>query len=110
MSPGKAAAQAVHAAMMLEENNRKPFVKQYKRSVIVLEASGREQLDGLADYLSNAGIDYEYYVDEGVNEIEAFSLTALAVMPIAYDDTERREIFSSFPLFGKKGDRRFWHL
>jgi peptidyl-tRNA hydrolase len=107
MSPGKAAAQAVHAAMMLEHKYRDLFLSKTRRTVIVLEASGREQLDGIADYLADAGMDYEYYTDEGVNEVSAFSLTALAVEPIDADDKEKRKIFESLRLFN--GDYTDWN-
>jgi peptidyl-tRNA hydrolase len=100
MSPGKAAAQATHAAMMLESKHRKAFVANYRRSVIVLEAKNREQLDGIADYLVAAGIAFEYYIDEGVNEVDAFSMTALAVEPFHSDLDPRREIFTGLELYG----------
>lgn len=100
MSSGKAAAQAVHAAMMLSNTSRANFRVNYRRTVIVLEAKNREQLDGIADYLSEAEIGYEYYVDEGKNEVDAFSFTALAVDPIDHDDDLKREIFADLPLYG----------
>ena len=40
MSPGKAAAQAVHSVMMLNNNY---FASNYKRTVVVLEAKNAEQ-------------------------------------------------------------------
>lgn len=102
MSPGKAAAQAVHAAMMLPEECRSEFSgdeKPYKRTVIVLEAENREQMDGIADYLVDAGVRFEMYTDEGKNEVHPFALTALAVETIDEDDEETREIFSGLPLY-----------
>lgn len=98
MSAGKSAAQAVHAAMTLQ-NSAIEFADEYKRTVIVLEAK-TEQLRNLEEYLDNAGIFCGHYVDEGHNEVEAYSLTALAVEPIWEEDTERREIFKPFKLFG----------
>lgn len=100
MSSGKAAAQAVHAAMMLNNTSRSNFRANYRRSVIVLEAKNREQMDGICDYLSEAEIDYEYYVDEGKNEVDAFSFTALVVEPFDSDDERKREIFADLPLYG----------
>lgn len=104
MSPGKAAAQAVHAAMMLNGNSKGDFLSDYKRTVIVLEAKNAEQIKNLAIYLDEAEIDSDYYIDEGVNEVDAYSATALAAF--VGDDEDfglqaRRSIFSSFPLFGK---------
>lgn len=106
MSPGKASAQAVHAAMMLESKCRDSFTAQYRRTVVILEAQGREQLDGISDYLHDAGIYHEYYTDEGINEVEAFSFTALAVEPIEASDEKKREIFSSLKLFSGKPDAK----
>jgi peptidyl-tRNA hydrolase len=97
MSSGKAAAQAVHAAKMLGAS--KDFAN-YKRTVIILEAKNSEQLRNLHEYLKTAGIKSCYYIDEGANEVDAYSLTALAVYPFDYEDEAKREIFASFPLYG----------
>lgn len=99
MSPGKAAAQAVHAAMMLEERGLH-FTKSFKRTVIVLEAKDAETLKSLQEYLNIADIWSDYYIDEGINEVSPFSITALVVEPIDSEDSEKREIFSPFNLFG----------
>lgn len=114
MSPGKAAAQAVHAAMMLSANTHGEFVSDYKRTVIVLEAKNAEQLKNLYEYLDEAEIDADYYIDEGKNEVDAFSATALAAGPFYYglEGEEQRKIFEDLPLFGfkKSSWERFWHL
>lgn len=100
MSPGKAAAQAAHAAMMLKNSHKSEFTGNYERSVIALAAKNTQQLLNLAEYLRRAGIGFEYYIDEGRNEVDAFSVTALAVAPIDGNDETKRRIFESFPLFG----------
>lgn len=112
MSAGKAAAQAVHAVMMLNGNSKFDFLTDYKRTVVVLEAKNDQQLLNLYMYLDQAEIDADYYIDEGKNEVDAYSITALAVGPIAFDDTEKRNIFSDFPLYAVKGrwGERFWHI
>lgn len=112
MSPGKAAAQAVHAAMMLNERSMDDFMSDFKRTVVVLEAKNSEQIKNLHSYLYDTNIDCDYYIDEGVNEVDAYSVTALAVGPIAYEDVEARSILAGFPLFGKKRSDwgRFMHL
>lgn len=104
MSAGKAAAQATHAAMLLEDNYDGSFAAHYKRTVIVLEAKNSDQIKNLAVYLDGAGIFNDYYIDEGKNEVDAYSVTALVVEPIAHDDTEKRKIFHDLPLFGYKKD------
>lgn len=104
MSPGKAAAQAVHAAAMLQGIH--DFSREIKRTVIVLEAKNTQQLMNLRGYLSALNIPSEYYIDEGVNEVDVYSVTALAVGPIEADDLEKREILAPFPLFPKKEKKR----
>lgn len=100
MSPGKAAAQAVHASMMLSNETRVEFVMEMKRSVIVLEAENTQQMMNLYTYLNETRLDHDYYIDEGMNEVSPYSATALAVGPIASDDLEMREILAPFPLYG----------
>lgn len=102
MSPGKACAQAVHSAMMLDNKSRKDFISDYRRTVIVLEAKNSNQIMNLYKYIGDTDLDCSYYIDEGKNEVDAYSITAMAIGPIEYDDTEKREIFESFPLFGRK--------
>lgn len=113
MSPGKAAAQAVHASQMLSGNSKFDFLSDYKRTVIVLEAKNTQQLLSLYTYLDDADVESSYYIDEGHNEVDAYSVTALAAGPFEYEDIESREMFAAFPLFGFKKDRwgeRFWHV
>lgn len=99
MSAGKAAAQAVHAAMMLQERGFE-FANFNKRTVVVLEAKNSEAIKNLQEYLTNGDIWSDYYIDEGVNEVDAYSVTALVVEPIDAEDSDKREIFSAFNLFG----------
>lgn len=109
MSPGKAAAQAVHAAMMLNITHRTNFIMNYRRTVIVLEAKNHAQMLGISDYLVEADIDHEYYVDEGVNEVDAFSTTAIAVEPFDSNDRQKRKIFAGLPLYGKQKPKKRWY-
>lgn len=97
MSAGKAAAQAVHAAAMLSKIGE--FGKNVVRTTIVLEAKNTQQLLNLHLYLSRLGLESQYYIDEGVNEVDAYSVTALAVGPIWSEDREERAALASFPLY-----------
>lgn len=99
MSPGKASAQAVHAAMLLEGNYPGLFVSGYKRTVVVLEAENGETLKNLLEYLQGAGIFAAYYIDEATEKGKPYQVTSLAVEPIPHDDEEKRSIFKDFPLF-----------
>lgn len=104
MSPGKAAAQTAHAVMLLNDKSKENFLSDYRRTVIVLEAKNSWQIHNLHTYLSETyrfsdiSIDSDYYVDEGINEVDAYSITALAAF--VGDNEKLREIFSSFPLYG----------
>lgn len=97
MSPGKAAAQAVHSAMLMSDNSREDFLSDFRRTVIVLEAKNAEQIKNLAWYLGEAGVDSDYYIDEGVNEVDAYSVTSLAAF--VGDNEELRSIFEALPLY-----------
>lgn len=99
MSPGKVAAQAVHAAMLLEGNYDGLFVSGYKRTVVVLEAQNGETIKNLLEYLQGAGIFAAYYIDEMSEKSQPYQITALAVEPISADDEEKRSIFAGFDLF-----------
>lgn len=100
MSPGKGAAQAVHAAMLLEGNYPGLFVSNYKRTVVVLEAENGETLKNLMEYCQGAEIFAAYYIDEVSEKGKPYQVTALAVEPIDHDDEEKRSVFENFPLFG----------
>lgn len=99
MSPGKAAAQAVHAAMMLETGGSQLFKEKYRRTVVVLEAENSETLKNLHEYLRIASIYSKCYIDELSESQKPYQVTALAVDPIPYDDEEKRLIFETFPLY-----------
>ncbi len=103
MSAGKAAAQAVHAVTCLEGAvGTHQFTDEPRRTVIILEAKNGEQLNNLYEYLKGTDLYAKRYIDEGVNEVSPFSVTALAVAPFDDDDEEKREVFRGLPLFPKK--------
>lgn len=107
MSAGKAAAQTAHAVAMLGNFNN-AFIDFNKRTVIVLEAENEAQIRNLNEYLFNEGLSSYYYIDEGVNEVGPYSVTAMAVEPIAAGDEERRQIFAPFNLYGGSSSKDAW--
>lgn len=110
MSPGKAAAQTAHAVAALHSQyGIDDFMDEHRRTVIVLEAENEQQLKNLETYLYQAEIRVATYIDEGVNEVSPYSVTALAAGPIAIDDEETRAIFGPFPLYGNN-KKRWWKL
>lgn len=94
MSKGKVAAQVAHAAA------RCGYSSGYADTAVILEATG-EQMKNLERYLDVYGIESYLYIDEGMNEVPPFSVTALAIEPIDDDDTEKRDLFQAFNLLGE---------
>ena len=89
MSCGKVPAQVAHAVARLDTEE--------PECVIVLEAT-TEQLRNLDQYLWDKDIRHQTYIDEGVNEVPPYSLTAMAVEVM--DDEEKFKIFDGLNLLG----------
>jgi peptidyl-tRNA hydrolase len=98
MSAGKAAAQTAHAVASLGKNLIW-FGEKNRRTVVVLQAENQSQMENLWEYLNKEGLKAEYYIDEGENEVPAYSMTAMAVEPFYDDDRNMRAIFEGFRLF-----------
>lgn len=102
MTTGKAAAQAVHAAMKVgrvRENFSGIWSDVAQRTVIVLEARDENHMRNIADYLFERGYDTHKIVDEGVNEIDPHTITALATEVLEKEDEHVQATFSSFKLY-----------
>lgn len=103
MSTGKASAQAVHAAILgvigSSEKRREAWLKSKERTVIVLNGRDQQHLVAASHYLAERGIKSFIVVDEGVNEIEPHTFTALA-SSILYNDIEDEvAAFKTFSLY-----------
>jgi peptidyl-tRNA hydrolase len=109
MSAGKGAAQAVHAAMLLEGNYNGLFVSAHRRTVVVLEAKDTQTIKNLHEYLEGADLYSAYYIDERDEKRNPYVVTALAVEPIDAEDRETRQIFSDFRLAGYQ-KKKWWEL
>lgn len=110
MSPGKAAAQTAHVMASLKKFHGHQFTKFADapvRTVIVLAAKNQQQMENLEEYLYQLDIPSGSYIDEGINEVDSYSETAMAAGPISWDDWEKRDIFKSFELYGKKKKKGF---
>ena len=93
MSAGKLAAQVGHAIVGTcaryrgtDLNDR--WLRFPHRWMIILEAKDGEQLYYLYDYLLERRVTSYRVIDEGVNEIRPFSITALGVGPLDKDSDE----------------------
>lgn len=103
MTTGKAAAQAVHAAVMgcliSNENDHASWLKAIHKTVIVLEARDEAHLNNISKYLLQRGFHTQTVIDEGVNETEAHVVTALASQILEKEDQETIDAFSTFNLY-----------
>lgn len=105
MSVGKAAAQAVHAAMEVGrvlENFPDTWTNVARRTVIVLEARDENHMRNIQDFLFDRGFDTHRIIDEGVNEIDPHTWTALATEVLEKDDQKVIDAFGSFKLYRDK--------
>lgn len=95
-------AQVAHAVSSVSTpKDLKAYKKAKMRTVIVLEGSA-DQIQGLYTYLDERGIRADYVIDEGLNEVPAMSVTALATEPFDADHYEIyqiRKMLAGFKLY-----------
>jgi peptidyl-tRNA hydrolase len=109
MSAGKVAAQAVHASIMAGTNaGDKKWKLSNQRWVCVLEATDAEQLRSFKTYLAERGITTSLIIDEGVNEIQAYSVTALATEILNKNETDELGYFRPFKLYQQTEINSSW--
>jgi peptidyl-tRNA hydrolase len=98
MSVGKVAAQAAHA-MSLVPNlaSKQHWLSGPPRTVIILQARDEQQLSNIRIYLSERSIDTYSVVDEGVNEVDEYVMTAMATGVL--DKTDVAPIFKRFKVY-----------
>lgn len=100
MSVGKAAAQAAHAAAMsITHDSSDSWVGAAKRTILVFEAKDEHHLTRIAKYLKERHIDVNPIIDEGVNEVDPMSTTAMSTLVLDREDVVLKEIFSQFKLY-----------
>lgn len=95
MSAGKVAAQVAHAVARLDVG--------IPRTMIVLEGTG-EQLHNIDTYLERANVPHHLYIDEGANEVQPMSATALALGMV--EDNFLPDFVKDFKLY--RGKRTLW--
>lgn len=104
MSVGKAAAQTAHAvAMSLIELNsdvyKAKWIASPHRTVIVLAARDQQHMDNIRAYLQERDIPLSYIIDEGMNEIDPHTPTAMATRILNKDKDEVVAAMSTFELY-----------
>lgn len=96
MGAGKLAAQAAHAIAKV------PIGKEWDaphRTILVMQARDENHLDKIARYLEERKVKSYSIIDEGVNEIEPHTITALATQVVDKDSPITDDIFSTFELY-----------
>lgn len=103
MSVGKAAAQASHAAMFAAVdspiNQQTLWRSSPHKTIIVLEARDESHIRNIETYLQQRGFSSNMIVDEGVNEIDPHTITALSTQILDKNDENVSLTFSSFSLY-----------
>lgn len=103
MSVGKAAAQAAHAAVFAaadsDESKQQLWRVSPHKTIIVLEARDEDHLRNIEKYLRQRDFVANMIVDEGVNEIDPHTITALSSEILDKNDERVSLTFSSFSLY-----------
>lgn len=103
MSVGKAAAQSAHAAVFAaaesDESKQQLWRINPHKTIIVLEARDEEHIRNISTYLKQRGFDTNMIIDEGVNEIDPHTITALSTGILDKDNEQVKLSFSTFNLY-----------
>lgn len=103
MTGGKLAAQVGHAVALSfakqDDKLNEKWVGSMHRTMIVLEAKSQEHMRSIASYLAERGFKMNIVVDEGVNEITPFTVTAMASDVLDRNDPKVADAFGSFKLY-----------
>lgn len=103
MSSGKIAAQAAHAAVVgtiiSSESDRKHWLSSNARTIIVLQVRDEQHMRNIVQYLGDRKYVVEKVIDEGVNEIDPHSWTALVTPILDSEDADMRDTFKQFELY-----------
>lgn len=103
MSAGKLSAQVAHAVMMAGVEQPKEKFKSWAnsmhRTIIVLEANDETHMRNIHSYLKERGFKMSLIVDEGVNEITPFTVTAMASEILDRNDPNVEDAFAGFKLY-----------
>lgn len=103
MSAGKAAAQAAHAAVFATsesgESERNLWRVSPHKTIIVLEARDEAHIKNIRTYLDQRGIRTNMIIDEGVNEIDPHTITALSSSIVDKNSDNIKLSFSTFSLY-----------
>jgi len=100
MSAGKLSAQSAHAMAMVDvfyDN----WGKYPHRTILIMEARDEAHINNIEQYLKEREVKTHKIIDEGVNEIDPHSVTALAT-EVRWKDEHIDKIMSTFKLYRDK--------
>lgn len=103
MSIGKAAAQASHATALSVINSPQELKNKWEdanhRTIIILEARDEQHMSNIKEYLDERGYRLLSVIDEGANEVEPQTLTALSTQILDKESSMVQDVFRQFKLF-----------
>lgn len=103
MSVGKSAAQSAHAAVFAaaasDESKQQLWRVSPHKTIIVLEARDEAHIRNISTYIEQRGFASNLIVDEGVNEIDPHTITALSTQILDKNDDSVSLTFSTFKLY-----------
>lgn len=112
MSSGKAAAQVAHASLQIasitEENTLRIWYNGDKRTVLVMEARDDLHIRNISDYLNERGYKTSIVIDEGINEIPPYSITAMSVEIVDREKDSVQNLFCMFKLYREESNMIFF--
>ena len=97
MSAGKLAAQAAHAAALVD--TRSNWLDNAHRTILVMQARDEAHIRSIKEYIGDRGFNSHIIIDEGVNEIDPHTVTALATDIVDRLDGHTQATFSTFELY-----------
>lgn len=106
MSSGKLAAQAAHAAAVVFNGSTGKQGEYWRaaphKTILIMEARDDQHLHNISTYLLQRGINSQRVIDEGSNEVDPHSITALATEVLDKDDESLKQTMSTFKLYRDK--------
>lgn len=103
MSTGKLSSQVGHAVMEVAARatteEMQAWVSAPHRYMVILEARSESHLRNIEKYLEERGYGGWGVVDEGANEIDPHTITAMATTILDKDDEKVQLAFSTFKTY-----------
>lgn len=103
MSAGKLSSQTAHAVALSLCDEDKPFLEIWRNSIhrtmIILQAKDDQMMKNIEAYLAERNFEMYLQYDEGVNEVEPHSLTAMASKILNKNEQVVEDAFSTFKLY-----------